>query len=101
MPGLSEHHPIALVSGCTGERTGGVCRVLPIREKQASMPVIPGMVCAYVSVWWQRWVVSGGIRYTYTIWEVEGLVSVERWSCSRGASCVVEHIMRRLKDWFL
>ena len=22
--------------------------------------------------------------------EVEGLVSVERWSCNRGASCVVE-----------
>ena len=29
----------------------------------------------------------GGIHY----WEVEGLVSVERWSCSRGASCVVEY----------
>ena len=28
----------------------------------------------------------GRIHY----WEVEGLVSVERWSCSRGASCVVE-----------
>ena len=28
----------------------------------------------------------GGIHYG----EAEGLVSVERWSCSRGASCVVE-----------
>ena len=23
------------------------------------------------------------------LWEVEGLVSVKRWSCNRGASCVV------------
>ena len=29
----------------------------------------------------------GGLHYG----EVEGLVSVERWSCSRGASCVVEY----------
>ena len=29
----------------------------------------------------------GGVHYG----EVEGLVSVERWSCSRGASCVVEY----------
>ena len=28
----------------------------------------------------------GGIHYR----KVEGLVSVERWSCSRGTSCVVE-----------
>ena len=28
----------------------------------------------------------GGVHYG----EVEGLVSVERWSCSRGASCVAE-----------
>ena len=35
----------------------------------------------------------GGVHYG----EVEGLVSVERWSCSRGASCVVEYIMRRLR----
>ena len=27
------------------------------------------------------------------------LVSVERWSCSRGASCVVEYTMGRLRDW--
>ena len=37
----------------------------------------------------------GGVHYE----EVEGLVSVERWSCSRGASCVMEYIMRRLRDW--
>ena len=30
--------------------------------------------------------------------EVEGLVSVERWSCSRGASCVVEYSVGRLRD---
>ena len=30
-----------------------------------------------------------GIHY----WEVEGLVSVERWSCNRGASCLVEYTM--------
>ena len=29
--------------------------------------------------------------------EVEGLVSVERWSCSRGASCVVECTMGMLR----
>ena len=28
----------------------------------------------------------GGVHYG----EVEGLVSVERWSCNRGASCVVD-----------
>ena len=39
----------------------------------------------------------GGIHYG----EVEGLVSVERWSCSRGASCVVEYAIGRLKDWSL
>ena len=33
--------------------------------------------------------------------EVEGLVSRDRWSCSRGASCVVEYTMRRLRDWSL
>ena len=39
-----------------------------------------------------------------TLWEVEGLVSVERWSCSRGASCVMEYTMDtmgRLRDWSL
>ena len=39
----------------------------------------------------------GGVHYG----EVEGLVSVERWSCSRGASCVVEYTMGRLRDWSL
>ena len=39
----------------------------------------------------------GGIHYV----EVEGLVSVERWSCNRGASCVVKYTMWRLRDWFL
>ena len=38
----------------------------------------------------------GGIHYR----EVEGLVSVERWSCNRGAS-VVEYTMGRLRDWSL
>ena len=37
----------------------------------------------------------GGIHYG----EVELLVSVERQSCSRGASCVVEYTMGRLSDW--
>ena len=39
----------------------------------------------------------GGIHYV----EVDGLVSVERWSCNRGASCVVEYTMWRLMDWSL
>ena len=34
-----------------------------------------------------------GIHYG----EVEGLVSVERWSCSKGASCTVEYAMGRLR----
>ena len=34
-------------------------------------------------------------------WEVEGLVSVERWSCSRGTSCVVKYTMGNLTDWSL
>ena len=33
--------------------------------------------------------------------EVEGLVSLERWSCSRGGSCVMECIMGRWRDWSL
>ena len=33
--------------------------------------------------------------------KVEGLVSVGRWSCSRGASCVVEYTTRKLRDWSL
>ena len=39
----------------------------------------------------------GGVHYG----EIEGLVSVERWSCNRGASCVVEYTMGRLRDWSL
>ena len=37
----------------------------------------------------------GGVHHG----EVEGLVSVERWPCSRGALCVVEYTMGRLTDW--
>ena len=39
----------------------------------------------------------GGVHYR----EVEELVSVERWSCSRGASCVVEYTMGKWKVWSL
>ena len=39
----------------------------------------------------------GGIHYG----EVEGLVSIERWSCNRGASCVVKCAVGRLRDWSL
>ena len=33
--------------------------------------------------------------------EVEGLVSVKRWSSYRGASCVTKYTMGRLRDWSL
>ena len=33
--------------------------------------------------------------------EFEGLVSVERWPCCRGASCVVKYTMGSLRDWSL
>ena len=33
--------------------------------------------------------------------EIDGLDSIERWSCSRGASYIMEYIMRRLRDWSL
>ena len=39
----------------------------------------------------------GGVHYG----EVEELVSVEEWSCSRGASCVEEYTLGRLRDWSL
>ena len=39
----------------------------------------------------------GGVHYG----EVQGLVSVERWSCSRCVSCVLEYTMGRLRDWSL
>ena len=60
-----------------------------------------GEVDRLVSV--ERWSCSrgcfmcGGTHYG----KVEGLVSVERWSCNRGASCVVEYSMGRLRDWSL
>ena len=46
--------------------------------------------------------VSGGMgeeRSGVHYGEVEGLVCVERWSCNRDASCVVEYTMGRLRDW--
>ena len=50
----------------------------------------------------ERWSCSRGASCGGTHYgEVEGLVSVERWSCSRGASCVVEYTMGRLRDWSL
>ena len=33
--------------------------------------------------------------------EVEELVSLERWSCSRGPWCVMEYTMGRYRDWSL
>ena len=39
----------------------------------------------------------GGAHYG----EVDRMVSVERWSCTRGASCVVEYTMGRLTEWSL
>ena len=36
----------------------------------------------------------GGVHYG----DVGGLVSVERWPCNRGASCVVEYTMGRLRE---
>ena len=48
-----------------------------------------GLVAEVLHVWWN------------ILWGVEGLVSVKRWSCSRGASCVVESTMGRLRDWSL
>ena len=37
----------------------------------------------------------GGVHYR----KIEGLVSVEWWSCSRGALCVVEYTLGRVRDW--
>ena len=39
----------------------------------------------------------GGIHYG----EIIGLVSVERWSYNRGASCVVKYTIERLRYWSL
>ena len=61
-----------------------------------------GEVEGLVSV--ERWSCSRGALCVveYTIYgEVEGLVSVEKWYCSRGASCVVEYTKGRLRDWSL
>ena len=43
----------------------------------------------------------GESRCVYLMHTIEGLVSVERWSCSRVALCVVEYTMGRLRDWSL
>ena len=37
----------------------------------------------------------------YTMERLRGLVSVERWSYRRGALCVMEYTMGRLKGWSL
>ena len=59
-----------------------------------------GEVEGLVSV--ERWSCSRGASCGGTHYgEVEGLVSVERWSCSRGTSCVVEYTMGRMRDWSL
>ena len=39
--------------------------------------------------------------YIYINAELERVVSVERWFCSRGVSCVVEYTMGTLRDWSL
>ena len=44
------------------------------------------------------WSCSRGASCVVEYTKVEGLVSVWRWSCSRGASCVVEYTMGRLWD---
>ena len=60
-----------------------------------------GEVEGLVSV--ERWSYSRGALCVveYTMGEVERLVSVERWSYSRGALCAVECTMGRLRDWSL
>ena len=50
----------------------------------------------------ERWSCSRGAsngRIHYV--EVEGLVSTERWSCYRGASCLVECTVWKLRGWSL
>ena len=49
-------------------------------------------------MWWSTEVLRDGLCGVH-YGEVEGLVCVERWSCSRGTSCVVEYTMGRLRDW--
>ena len=41
--------------------------------------------------------ISGELSYG----KFRDVVSIERWSCSRGASCVMEYTMGRLRDWSL
>ena len=47
----------------------------------------------------ERWSCSRGASCVVKYIEVEGLVSVERWSCGRGASCVVEYTLGRWRGW--
>ena len=44
--------------------------------------------------------VCDGVQYGKVVM-VEGLVSVERWSCIRGASCVVEYTVGKSRNWSL
>ena len=48
-------------------------------------------------VLWQRSFMCGGVHYG----EVEGLVSVERWSCIADVSCVVKYTLGKFRDWSL
>ena len=65
------------------------------KEKGTRMKGGRGLACLVVRK--LCYLVFGGVHYG----EVEGLVSVERWSCSRGASCVEEYTMGRLRGWSL
>ena len=51
--------------------------------------------------WSSHAVETSGVRKRKFVTIVEWLVSVERLSCSRGASCVVKYTMRRWSDWSL
>ena len=42
-----------------------------------------------------KYFMCDGVHYG----EVQGLVSVERWSRCRCVSCVLEYTMGRLRDW--
>ena len=61
-----------------------------------------GRVEGVVSI--ERWSCSGGASCVveYTMGRFEGVVSVERWSCSRGASCVWwSTLWGGLREWSL
>ena len=61
-----------------------------------------GEVEELVSV--ERWSCSRGVSCVVEYihyWEVDRLVCVGRWSLSRGALCVVKYTMGRLRDWSL